>query len=83
MTLLYANYTASISELKKSPTALLKQSHGQPVAVLNHNVPSAYLVPAKVYEAMMEKLEDLELAKTAGERMADGEETIAVTLDEL
>ena len=65
MTPVYANFTASISELKKSPTALLKKSHGQPIAVLNHNIPSAYLVPAEVYEAMMEKLDDLELGKIA------------------
>jgi len=36
-----ANYTASITELKKSPTQLLKDAGDEAIAILNHNVPSA------------------------------------------
>jgi len=55
-----AKYSASISELNKNPSALLKKSKGEPVIILNHNKPSAYLVPAKIYEAIMDILEDHE-----------------------
>ena len=51
-----ANYTASITELKKSPTQLLKDAGDEAVAILNHNVASAYLVPSHIYEKMMEEL---------------------------
>ena len=39
-----AKYSASISELKKSPTELIKNAGNEAVAILNHNVTSAYLV---------------------------------------
>ncbi|HHJ35153.1 MAG TPA: type II toxin-antitoxin system Phd/YefM family antitoxin, partial [Gammaproteobacteria bacterium] len=41
--------SASISELKKNPTALLNEAEGSPIAILNHNVPTAYLIPAETY----------------------------------
>ena len=50
MQTIQANFTASISELKKSPAQILKQAGDNVVAILNHNVPSAYLVPSTVYE---------------------------------
>jgi antitoxin StbD len=68
MELLYTNASVSISELKKNPTAVIDEADGFPVAVLNHNRPAAYLVPAAAFEAMMEKLDDIELAKLVKER---------------
>ena len=35
-----SNYTASITELKKSPTQLLQQAGDETIAILNHNVQS-------------------------------------------
>lgn len=43
-----SSYSASISELKMNPTALLNEAEGLPIAILNHNVP-AYLIPAETY----------------------------------
>lgn len=57
-----ANCSASISELQKNPTALLKESGGEAIAILNHNKPAAYLVPAETYEWLLEQLEDQALA---------------------
>jgi prevent-host-death family protein len=51
-----AKCSASISELKKNPSALIEQSDGEPIAILNHNRPTAYLIPAKTYEAILEKI---------------------------
>lgn len=53
------------------------------VAILNHNKPSAYLVPSALYESMMEIIDDYYLAQEVRERLNDGEETIRVELDEL
>ena len=58
---LYARQSASISELKRNPTALIEQALGEPVVILNHNTPSAYLVPSETFERMMELLDDIEL----------------------
>ena len=54
---------------------------GGPVAILNRNEPSFYCVPAKAYEAMMERLEDLELNAIADARKH--ERVIKVSLDDL
>ncbi|MBN2964247.1 type II toxin-antitoxin system prevent-host-death family antitoxin [Sulfurospirillum sp. T05] len=63
-----SRFTASITELKKSPTQVLEQAGDEVVAILNHNVASAYLVPSKTYEKMMEMLDDYLLLKEVGER---------------
>ncbi len=76
-----ASASVSISELKKNPSRVINEAEGAPVAILNHNKPSAYLVPAETFEAVMEKLEDFELAKLVEER-AD-EASVRVNLDEL
>ncbi len=78
-----SKYTASISELKKNPTALLREAAGEPVAILNHNRPAAYLVPADVYESMLEAIEDQELAEIVRVRLEEGETPIDVNIDEL
>ncbi|OJZ16607.1 MAG: antitoxin [Thiobacillus sp. 63-78] len=81
MELLYTNASVSISELKKNPTAVIDEADGFPVAVLNHNKPAAYLVPAAAFEAMMEKLDDIELAKLVKER--EHEPTVKVDPNDL
>jgi len=78
-----ADFSVSISELKKNPSALLAQASGSPIAVLNHNKPAAYLVPAETYETMMEMLDDLELALLVEERKGDKDKAIPVSLDDL
>lgn len=75
--------SASISELKKNPTALLNEAEGAPIAILNHNVPTAYLIPAETYEWLMDKLEDAELAQIVKDRAGEKENAIEVNLDEL
>ena len=83
MTQILANYTASISELKKSPSSVIEEAHGETVAILNHNKPSAYLVPSDVYENMMDILDDYYLMKEVEERLNDGQKPIKVNIDEL
>ena len=62
-----ATRSVSITELKRSPSAVLEKAGSEPVAVLNHNRPAAYLLPPHVYEAMLAQLNaDLRLAIQEG-----------------
>lgn len=78
-----ADISVSISELKKNPSSLLAQASGSPIAVLNHNKPAAYLIPADTYEALMDMVEDYELARLVEERRGDREQAVTVSLDDL
>ncbi len=77
------SFSASISELKKNPTAIINEAEGSPVAILNHNIPAAYLVPAETYEWLMDKLEDNELAQIVRDRAHEKEQAIEVDIDDL
>ena len=76
-----AQIAVSVSDLKKSPTAIMAKADGEAVAVLNHNRVMAYMVPADAYEAMVEQLDDLALAKIA--RARANEVPVRVSLDDL
>jgi antitoxin StbD len=78
-----AGCSASISELKKNPSALIEQSDGEPIAILNHNRPTAYLIPAETYEALLDKIEDYQLGLMVKERQHEKISAVEVTLDEL
>ncbi|WP_244115640.1 type II toxin-antitoxin system Phd/YefM family antitoxin [Burkholderia gladioli] len=75
-----ARTSIGVSELKINPTAVIEKANG-PVAVLNRNKPVAYLIPAKEWEAVCERLEDIELAKIAMERR--GEIPVSVNFEDL
>ena len=79
--LILADTTASVAELKKNPMATVLSGEGFPVAILNRNEPVFYCVPAKAYEALIDKLEDMELNALADARQ--GQTVIKVKLDEL
>lgn len=79
--LILTEITASISELKKNPMGIVAAGEGFPVAILNRNKPAFYCVPAKAYEILMDKLEDIELNAIADAR--ENQPEIEVTLDEL
>ena len=84
MNTILANYTASITELKKSPTKILEEAGNEVVAILNHNVPSAYLVPSAYFEKVMDIIDDYYLAKEVEERLNYTEDDLVeVDIDEL
>lgn len=78
---LLASASVSISELKKNPSAVIEAAMGQPVAVLNHNKPAAYLVPVASFEAMMEHIDDQALAEIVKSRQ--DEASVAMRLNDL
>ena len=79
--LVLARMTASVSELKRNPMGTVAAGEGAPVAILNHNQPAFYCVPAKAYAALLERLEDAELNAIADARK--GEPFVKVLLDDL
>ena len=78
-----AECSASISELKKNPSALIEQSDGEPIAILNHNKPTAYLIPAETYEAILEKIENYQLGLIIKERQNEKISAVEISIDEL
>jgi antitoxin StbD len=76
-----AEVAASVSELKRDPMGTVAAGDGFPVAILNHNEPAFYCVPAKAFEAMIDRLEDIELNAIADARK--NEPRIKVDLDEV
>ena len=81
MEMVYADASVSITELKENPSAIIEQAEGFPIAILNHNKPAAYLVPAAAFEALLDKLEDVELAAIVKAREDQAE--VEVSLDDL
>ncbi len=76
-----ADTVISISDLKKNPMIAVAQGEGFPVAVLNRNHPEFYCIPAESYEALLNRIEDLELNALADSRA--NQERVPVSLDDL
>lgn len=83
MNAILSPYSASISELKKNPSQLIEQAGGEAVVILNHNKPTAYLVPAETYEWMSDLIEDQELRAIIEARKSEKSLAKEVSLDEL
>lgn len=76
-----ADAGVGISELKKNPSAVISASDGFAVAILNRNRPAAYLVPALLWEEILDRLDDIELTKMVRERW--NEKSVPVDLADL
>ena len=83
LTKIYADYTVSITDLKKNPQALIDNAHGEAIALLNRNKPTAYIIPATTYEKLMDLAEDIELGRIIEERKVEKADAVEVSLDEL
>jgi len=83
LTKIHADYTVSITELKKNPQALIDNAHGEAIALLNRNKPTAYIIPAETYENLMDLADDLELGRIIEERKPEKADAVEVGLDEL
>jgi antitoxin StbD len=79
--IILAEVSASVSELKKNPMGTVAAGEGSAVAILNRNDPAFYCVPAKAYESLLERLEDLELNRIADSRQ--GQSIVRVNTDDL
>ena len=83
LTKIHAGLSVSISELKRNPQAVIDDAHGEAIALLNRNKPTAYIIPAETYEMLMEIAEDIELARIIEQRKGEKVDAIEVSLDEL
>ena len=79
---IHAQTTISVTELRRSnPSKIIEDAVGLPVAVLNHNKPEAYLLSAKVYEKLLDQIDDAILLKIIEKRR--GGKTVRVKLEDL
>ena len=79
--LVLTDHIASISDLKTNPMGTVNSAGGEAIAILNRNHPAFYAVPAKVYEELMEMIDNIEIAKMVKDRK--DQETVKVSLDDL
>ena len=78
---IFARNTVSMTDLRRNPSEVIDVANQSPVAILNHNRPTAYLISATAYEEMLEQLEDAALTKIVKARA--GGQTIKVKLENL
>lgn len=78
-----APVAVNISRLKSDPIAVLEASADMPVAILRRNKPVGYLMSAKVWEAILDQLEEAELRTLAVQRSNDGRPTTVAELEDL
>ncbi|MFN3716189.1 MAG: plasmid stabilization protein [Thiobacillus sp.] len=76
-----AKVAAGVSKLKRHPMGTVAASEAFHAVILNRNEPAFYCVPVKACEALMEKLDDIELNAQAGARISDGKAPVKVRLD--
>ena len=76
--MLHIKTTIRIAELKRNPRAIIRISENLPIAILNHNEPEFYLLSAKVYDALLDMIDDTSLIETIKARR--GGKTIEVKI---
>jgi antitoxin StbD len=81
MDTIYADFSISMSEFKKNPAQVLRIAGEKPVAILNHNKPAFYMVTPKLFEALIDALENRDLAKIARRRLVQAGKAVEVDID--
>ncbi len=77
----HADFAASVSAFKANPMKVMSSAGGMPIAILNRSEPAFYCVPAPAFNAMMELMDDMALAKIIKSRR--NEKPIPVSIDDL
>ncbi|WP_035384082.1 type II toxin-antitoxin system prevent-host-death family antitoxin [Ferriphaselus sp. R-1] len=85
MNAIHAAISIGVTELRESPTRILKRAEDedQAVAILNHNKPAGYIVSPRMMEAMLDSIADRVADTRAKNRLATLNTARRVTLDEL
>lgn len=78
---IHVTATISMTELKRNPIGAIETGNGATVAIMNRNKVVFYCVPAKEYEAMLDRIDDAEMNALAESR-GKGREIIT-NLDDL
>lgn len=78
-----ADLSVSMSEFKRNPAQVKREAGMRPIAVLNHNKPAFYLLDPDLYEAMLEKLDDISLLELVNERLKLVDQAIEVDIEKI
>ncbi|MFZ2450146.1 MAG: type II toxin-antitoxin system Phd/YefM family antitoxin [Methylovulum miyakonense] len=76
-TTILAETAASLAELKHNPLATVASGDGFPVAILDHNEPAFYCIPAMTYEILLDEQENAELIAIVESRKSQPEIDVA------
>ena len=85
MDAIFAEHTIGVSELRESPSRVLKQAEetDEAVAILNHNKPAGYIVSPRMMEAMLSAITDRVAVDRAKSRLPSLNLARRIGLDEL
>ena len=83
MNRLLADCAATLDELRRDPAALLATAGEEAVATLDGDKPAAYLISARAFEELLERLDDAELAETVRQWHWEIDQAVYMTLDAL
>jgi antitoxin StbD len=75
------NMAASITELKQHPLRTVNSAHGDSIAILSNNKPVFYCVPSKMYETIMNAIDDMYLVDIVKQRQ--NERSVRVDINDL
>ena len=78
---LLAEKVIGISVFAQNAGDVVREAQQEPIAVLENNKIQAYLISADLYGAMLERLDDFDLAALVVAR--SGEDSVPVSLDAL
>jgi antitoxin StbD len=80
---LLATSAMGVTQLKRNPSAAIREAGDTPVAILQHNTPAAYLISAARYEAMLDVLDDVALRPLILDRQRELNQALVQEIDEL
>lgn len=81
MQALLTDLTISMSDFKKNPAKVLREANAQPVAVLNHNKAAFYVIDPRLFEALIDEVEDAQLMPMLKARIANAAKGNYVEVD--
>lgn len=76
------NDTISISDLKINPTAAIAQASDYPLEVVSRGKSQAYLIGKNLFEALLNRLEDVQDKKIAQAALENGDLSAASDFEE-
>lgn len=85
MDAIFAEHTIGVTELRESPSRILRQAEetDEAVAILNHNRPAGYIVSPRMMAAMLDAIADRVAEDRAKSRLSSLSLAHKITLDEL
>ena len=85
MDAIFAEISVGVTELRDSPSRVLKQAEetDEAVAILNHNKPAGYIVSPRMMQAMLDAIADRVVEDRARGRLASLKSARRIVLNDL